>query len=177
MKRSNIKTFIKVGLVAGLLMFLGTVQVNAQRVALVDIEQILAAVPDYQKAQQELDGLAARWRQEIAQQYDVIKGMYNKYQAEQVLLSDNARRQREEEIMAKEKSVQDLQKNRFGPEGALFEQRRALVQPIQDRVYAAIEKYATDKGYDIILDKSGTAGVIFSKTAFDKTDDIIKMLQ
>ncbi len=149
----------------------------SQRIAIVDIEQIMNTVPDYQAAQQELEQLASRWRQEINQQYDEIKSMYNKYQAEQVLMSDEARRQREEEIMAKEKAVRDLQKARFGPDGALFQQRQALVQPIQDKVYAAIEEYANDRGFDLIIDKSSTAGIIFTKDAFDKTEDIIKKLQ
>ncbi len=149
----------------------------SQRIAIVDIEQIMNTVPDYQAAQKELDQMASRWRQEINQQYDDIKSMYNKYQAEQVLMSDEARRQREEEIMAKEKAVRDLQKARFGPDGALFQQRQALVQPIQDKVYAAIEEYANDRGFDLIIDKSSTAGIIFTKEAFDKTEDIIKRLQ
>jgi outer membrane protein len=79
--------------------------------------------------------------------------------------------------MAKEKAVRDLQKARFGPDGALFQQRQALVQPIQDKVYAAIEEYANDRGFDLIIDKSSTAGIIFTKDAFDKTQDIIKKIQ
>lgn len=150
---------------------------QAQRIAVVDISQVLESVSDYQKAQQELDRIASQWRQEIAQQYDEIKGMYNKYQAEQVLLSDEARRQREDEIMNKEQQVRDMQRDRFGPEGALFKRRQELVQPIQDKVYRAIETYADNRGYDFIFDKGGAAGLIFSKPDYDKTADIIAQLK
>lgn len=149
----------------------------AQRIAIVDVNKILESIEEYQNAQTQLDNLAAQWRQEIAQEYDVIKGMYNKYQAEQVLLSDEARRQREEEIMNKEKEVRDLQKDRFGPEGELFKRRQGLVRPIQDRVYSAIESYAQERGYDFIFDKSSASGMIFSNSEYDKTTDILNKLK
>ena len=150
---------------------------NAQRIAYVDVNQVLETIQEYQDAQAEIDRLASKWRQEIAQEYDVIKGMYNRYQAEQVLLSEDARRQKEEEIMEKEKVVRDLQRERFGPEGALFRRRQELVRPIQDKVYQAIETYAKDRGYDFIFDKSSSAGMIFSNPEYDKTQDILNSLR
>ncbi len=150
---------------------------SAQRIAYVDVEAILESIAEYQEAQTELEALAARWRTEIASEYDEIKGEYNRYQAEQVLLSDEARRAKEEEIMEMEKKVRELQKERFGPNGLLFEKRKELVQPIQDRVYGAIEDYAGDRGYDFIFDKSGSAGMIFASPEYDKTNDVIDRIR
>ncbi len=150
---------------------------NAQRIACVDVTTILESITEYQDAQKELDGIAAGWRTQIATEYDKIKGKYNSYQAEQVLLSDDARRQKEDEIMEMEKKVREMQKEKFGPEGALFQKRKELVQPIQDRVYAAIEDYASDKGYDFIFDKSGSAGMIFASPAYDKTSEVLEKLK
>lgn len=150
---------------------------SAQRIATVDTKKILESIPEYQKAQKSLDDVAAKWRREINEEYDKIKGMYNKYQAESVLMSDEVRAQKEEEIMNKEKEVRELQKAKFGPEGALFKKRQELVRPIQDKVYNAIEKYADVKGYDVIFDKSGSAGIVFSNARFDKTDDIIERIK
>jgi len=148
----------------------------AQRVAIVDVSDILENMTDYSNAQKEIDKIAAEWQQDIAQEYDKIKSMYNKYQAEQVLMSEENRKEREDEIMEKEKDVRDLQKRRFGPEGDLFRKRQELVSPIQDQVFAAIEEYAKDKGFDIILDKSSTAGILYTNGEFEKTDDIKREL-
>ena len=171
------KTSVKKTIAALSFMLLLGFTANAQRIAYVDINKILESIAEYNEAQDELDRTASKWRQDIAQEYDVIKGLYNRYQAEQVLLSDEARRQREEEIMEKEKEVRELQKDKFGPEGALFKRRQELVRPIQDKVYAAIENYAKDRGYDFIFDKSGAAGIIFSNPEYDKTEDILKSLK
>jgi outer membrane protein len=161
-----------------ILFFLSTVfTLQAQRIAFVDVNTIMESIEEYKKAQSELDNLAAKWRQEIAVEYDKIKGQYNRYQAEQVLLSEEARRQKEEEIMNMEKLVRDMQKEKFGPEGALFQKRKELVQPIQDRVYSAIESYANDRGYDFIFDKSSSAGMIFANPSFDKTKELLDRLK
>lgn len=160
-----------------LLMTLGTITtLSAQRIAIVDITKVLQEMPDYKAAQVELDNIAAEWRQQIALEYDQIKAMYNKYQAEQVLLTEDGRKKKEEEIMEREKLVRDLQKEKFGAEGALFRKRQDLVQPIQERVYGAIQTYADDRGFDFIFDKGGSSGLIFSNAEYDKTDDIIRLV-
>ena len=151
---------------------------TAQKFASIDMERILSSITEYQEAQEQLDQLAAKWQQDINQEYEAIKGMYNKYQAEQVLLSEDQQQAREEEIVNKEKSVRELQRQRFGPEGALFQRRQELVKPIQDAIYEAVERYAETRGYDYIFDRSGgAAGIIYNSDAFDKTDDILRALR
>jgi outer membrane protein len=149
---------------------------SSQKIAIVDITKILENLDEYKKAQDQLDKVTASWKQEIADAREKIKVMYNKYQAEQVLLSNDQRKAKEDEIMAKEKEAMEMQKAKFGPEGALFLKRQELVQPIQDKVYKTIQEYAESKGLDLILDKGSSAGVIFSNAALDKTSDILKKL-
>ncbi len=144
----------------------------AQRIAYVDVTAILESLADYQKAQEALDKTATQWRQDIALEQDKIKGLYSKYQAEQVLLSEEMKKTREDEITAKEKEVREMQRQKFGPEGALFKKREELVKPIQDRVYGSIQKFATEKGFDFIFDKGSASGMLFADPKYDKTEDI-----
>jgi outer membrane protein len=154
-----------------------TVGAFAQKIAIVDVTAVLESMPDYQKAQEQLDKVATQWRQEIAVEQDKIKGLYSKYQAEQVLLSEEMKRQREDEITAKEKEVRELQRQKFGPEGALFKKREELVKPLQDKVYNAISQYATNRGYEFIFDKGSSAGLLFADPKHDKTDDLKGMVK
>ncbi len=170
----RIRTFLFVAMFA--LVGFGN-SLSAQKIASIDMEKILGSITEYQEAQEQLDQLAAKWQQDISQQYDAIKGMYSKYQAEQVLLSEDQRTQREDEIIAKEQAVQKMQRERFGPEGALFQRRQELVKPIQDAIYEAVENYASTRGYDFIFDRAGAAGIIFANDAYDKTDDILRALK
>ena len=149
----------------------------AQRIAYVDVTAVLESLPEYQQAQEQLDRVATQWRQEIAQSQDQIKGMYSKYQAEQVMLSEEMKKSREEEIMNKEKEVRELQRQKFGPEGALFKKREELVKPIQDKVYSAIQKFAEDKGFEYIFDKGSASGMLYADKKYDKTEDVKTMLK
>lgn len=159
-------------------LILGLAQTGlAQKIALVDIAYVLDNMDDYKNAQTELDRVAEAWQQEIAVEQDKIKSMYNKYQAELVLLSDEMKKQKEEEIMSKENDVRKMQKSKFGPEGELFQKRQALVSPIQEKVYGIIQAYATERGYDVIIDKGGSSGILFSNERYDKTDDILRALK
>jgi len=149
---------------------------NAQRIAIVDVNEVLENLPAYTKAQDEIDVIAKAWQQEIAQEYDKIKSSYNEYQAEQVLMTAEMKTKKEEDIMNKEKAVREMQKRKFGPEGELFVKRQELVQPIQEQVYEAIKAYAEERGYDLILDKSSNTGILFTSETYNKTADIKKRL-
>lgn len=167
------KKFVSTAVIA----LLFTTFALAQRIAYVDVNAVLESIPEYQKAQEQLDKIATQWRQEIAQQQDVIKGLYSKYQAEQVMLSEEMKKQREDEILNKEKEVRELQRRKFGPEGDLFKKREELVKPIQEKVYTAIERYATDRGFEYIFEKGSASGMLFADKKFDKTEDIKSMLK
>lgn len=149
---------------------------SAQRMAVVDTKAILDKIPDYKEAEKKLDQIAEGWQKDVEKKYKEIDEMYKDYQANEVLLTDEMRKKREAEIVNKEKELKDFQKSKFGYEGELFQKRKELVQPIQDQVYDAIEKLATEKGYDIILDKSSNASILFSNAKFDKSEEVLKEL-
>ena len=149
---------------------------SAQRIAVIDIQEILSNMKEYSSAEKQLDDLAAEWRQEVSIEYDKIKSLYNKYQAEQVLLSDADKKKREDEIVEAEAAVRELQKRKIGPEGDLFLKRQELVAPVQEKVFSAIEDFAADRGYDLIFDKAGSTGLLFTSDEYDKTVDLKKRL-
>jgi outer membrane protein len=146
---------------------------SAQRIAVVDVTAVLESLPEYQKAQEQLDKIATAWRQEIAQEQDKIKGMYSKYQAEQVLLSEEMKKQREEEILEQGKRRARTAAPEVWPRRrSLQKTRRTGETPVQDKVYGAIERFAADKGFEFIFDKGSASGLLFSDSKNDKTDDI-----
>ncbi len=149
---------------------------NAQRYAVIDSKYILDKLPEYKQAQKLLDQFSEQWQQEVDQKQALMDKMYKEYEAEQVMLSDVLKKKREDELYNKEKELRDLQKKRFGFEGDLYKKRQELIKPIQDRVYNAVQKLATDKQYDFILDKSEGITVIFADPKLDKSADIIRNL-
>ena len=160
--------------VFSLLLFAGVAQ--AQKYAVIDTRYILDKMPDYKTAQKQLDDIAAGWQKDIDGQQTALDGMYKAFEAEQVMLSDDLKKKREDQLFNKEKSLRDLQRKRFGFEGDLFKKRQELIKPIQDKVYNAVQKMAAQRGYDFVLDKSEGITIIFADPKLDKSEDVLKDL-
>jgi outer membrane protein len=164
-------------IILSLMMVVGLgIAANAQRYCVIDSKYILDKLVDYKDAQTRLDQTSQGWQTEIDTKMQEVERMYKAYQAERAMLSDDMRKRREEEIMVKEKAAKDLQKQRFGYEGDLFKERQKLVKPIQDRVYNAVQKMATSKSYDMVLDKAGGVTLFYADPKLDRSDDVLKLL-
>ena len=148
----------------------------SQRYAIIDTRYILEKIPEYKDANKQMEDIAASWQQEIDMMQAELDKMYRQLDAERVMLTPELLKKREDEIFNKEKQVRDLQRKRFGYEGDYFKKKQELVKPIQEKVYNAVQKLATEKMYDFVLDKSEGITVIFVDPKLDKSDDVLKIL-
>jgi len=156
---------------------IASVSASGQRYAFIDTDYILEQIPAYQEAKKEIDAQAEKWQKQIEARYDEIEQMYTAYKAEQVLLSPDMRKQREQEIINKEKQAKEFQKEKFGVEGALFQLRQELVKPIQEEVFKAVQKMAEQKSYAVIFDKAASSSaIIYSSPKYDQSDEILQRL-
>ncbi len=148
----------------------------AQTFAYVDSEYILENIPEYKDAQAELDKLSIEWQKQLERRYAEIDKMYKNYQAEQILLTEDMKTKREEEIIKKEKEAKEYQKGKFGVDGELFQKRKELVKPVQDKVYNAISDIAGYKKLGIIFDKSSALTMLYTNPKYNISDDVLKKL-
>ena len=158
-------------LVSSVLLSVGS---YAQKFAYVDTDYILNNIPEFNQAQDKLDEISKQWQAEIEGIYAEVDKMYRDYQTQEVLLTDEMKKKREEAIIAKEKSAKDLQKKRFGPEGDLYGKRQELIQPIQDKVYDAIQQLAANSKYAVIFDSSSDLIMLYSSPNLDKSDKVLE---
>ncbi|MEI7503462.1 MAG: OmpH family outer membrane protein [Paludibacter sp.] len=149
---------------------------NAQKFAMVDMEYIMKNIPTYETANEQLNQVSKKWQSEVEAQMQDVQKMYKNYQTEIVFLSEDMKVKREEEIVAKEKAVQELKRSYFGPEGELFKKRQSLMKPIQDEVYTAIQELSKEKDYELVFDKSSSASVLFTSPKLDVSDAILQKL-
>jgi outer membrane protein len=147
-----------------------------QRYAVIDTKYILERIPAYKEADAKLKLIGEQWQKEIDDLQVQLDKMYKNYESEQFMLTEPLKKKREDELFEKEKQVRDLQKKRFGYEGDLFKERQRLIKPVQDKVYDAIQKIATSRSYDFVLDKSEGITIIFADPKLDKSDDVLREL-
>lgn len=149
---------------------------SQQKYAFVDSQYILDNIPEYSVAQDKLDELSIEWQQDIEAKFKEIDSLYKKFETEAVLLPEDIRKKRENDIITREKAAKALQKQRFGREGDLFKKRQELIKPIQNKVYNAIEELATEGSYGIIFDKSGSLTMLYTNPKLDKSDEVLDKL-
>jgi len=152
------------------------VAAHAQRIAFVDTKYILEQMPEYAAAQQELDLNSKKWQDEIDDRWGQIKRLREAFNAEAILLTEEMKKSRQEEISKKEQEARDVQQKRFGVGGDLFKKRQELIQPIQDRIFDAVKEVA-GTSYVAIFDIGGVGNnVLYASEKYDKSDSVLRKL-
>lgn len=148
----------------------------AQKFAYIDTEYIFENIPEYQEAQKQLDGYSKQWQEQIERKYEAIDKMYQDYQAEEILLTEQMKTKRREEIILAEQEAKEFQKSKFGVDGELFKKRQELIKPIQEKIYKAVQETANLGQYSVIFDKASGATMVYSNPRYDKSDDVLKRM-
>lgn len=151
-------------------------QIGGQKFAYVDSDYILSNIPEYGDAQEELNALSTKWQNEVKAIMDKVSEMYQKYQTEMVLLSEDQKRAREQEIINKEQEAKQLQMQYFGSEGTLYQKRTELVQPIQEKIYTALNELSQTKGYSFVFDIASGTSILYASDKVDISDDVLDQL-
>jgi outer membrane protein len=168
-------------MIRNIFFLLGTVLISfssfSQKFGYIKSEEIVKKMPDYKKAEDELQQLSVKWQQEIEEQKKELDKMQKDYQAEEVLLTEEMKKERLAAISEKDKAVKEYQKKIFGFDGLLFLKRQELVKPIQDKVFEAVEKVAKEKQLQIVFDKSADLVMIYTNPIHDYTDYVLEKLK
>lgn len=146
----------------------------SQKYGYIDSEYIMENVPEYQEAKDKLNKLAERWTKDIEERYETIKVKKDNFSREEVLLPAEEKKKRTEDILKLETEAMEMQKLRFGVEGDYFQKRQELIQPIQDKVFEAMQKVASKKNYTFVFDKANQSNLVYADSKFDISGDVLK---
>jgi outer membrane protein len=149
---------------------------SAQKFGYVDTKYILSHIPEYQQAQAEINKLSTQWQKDIESKYATIEKLESAYQAEKILLTDEMRKKREEEIERKKQEAKEMQKAKFGVDGELFKKREELVKPIQDRIFEAIKEVAEQMSLMVVFDKANHSNMLYTNPKHDISDKVLKKM-
>lgn len=174
---SNWSTFKAVKKLGLFLAVLFSTSLLAQRYGVVDTDYILKNLPEYAQAKAQVDQLSTQWAGEVSALQSDLQSLKDALAAEQILLSPENLEKREAAIVQKAEEVLALQQKYFGPDGLLFEKRTQLVQPIQDKVFGAVQALAQKRKLELVLDKSAQSGVLFVKKEKDYSEEVLNSLK
>lgn len=151
--------------------------VSAQKCCVIDSEKVFKSLDEYNKALITLDELGKSYQAEVDSKYKSVESLYNSYMQQKSSLSVSTQANIEQQILQKEEEAQKYQQELFGENGTLMKRRVELIKPIQTKVFAAIEKYAKENGFDLVLDKASNASMLYVNDAIDHTAQVIEQLK
>ena len=147
-----------------------------QKYAYIDSDYILESMPEYTEAKEELDKYATRWQKEIEDLYKQINKRKEEFNRVEAILPDEERLTRKKEIEKMESDALETQQLRFGVNGDLFSKRRELIEPIQDKVFEALEKVASNRNFAFVFDKANQSNLIFADSKYDISKMVLREL-
>lgn len=144
-----------------------------QKIGYVDTDFILSKMPEYQGLDQQLRQLSQQWRRELDKMQEEIDRLKENYQAKEILYTEEVRKQKQEEIKQKVNQREQYMEEKFGPDGEYFQRQKELLEPIQRRVFQAINKIASQQGFDFVFDKAGNNQLMYSRQEWNLNDEVL----
>lgn len=158
-------------------LFCTTLSLNGQKFGYIDTEYITSRMPEYTNAQAEIEKITTKWIKEISDKNDEVSKLEKTYRAEEILLTEEMKHQRQRAISDKEKEAKDLQNKVFGYNGDLLKKKQDVMRPVLDEVARAVEKIAKLKRLDFLFDKSSDGlAMLYTNPIHDYTDYILEEL-
>jgi outer membrane protein len=137
-------------------------------------QQIVQSAPGAAEAQRTFEREIAQMRTELQQQSAVVDSLMRDYQRQEVMLSPQAKEQKQTEIQQKQQSLQNRQQEL---ETQARQRQNDLLNPIIQRVTQVIEQIRAQQGYSIVLDVSADGGnVVAADPALDITAAVMERL-
>ncbi len=144
-----------------------------QKLGFVNSDFILERMPEYDGLEQRLNLLSETWRDELREMDNAIIQLEEDFEAREILFTDEIRQQRLNEIQAKKNERNRFLEEKFGPEGEYFEQQKELLEPIQRKIFDAINSVAVRDGYDFIFDRTEDVRFLYARPEWNITEDVM----
>jgi len=148
-----------------------------QKIGYVNSEKILAELPAAKEAKDSLASIVKIWQGELDRMSKDLQDKYEDYQKKQGLYNDQTKQVEQKKLIEEEQKMNDYKAQKFGQQGELAMQQDRLMQPIKERIFAAIKKIAVENKLAFVFDKAGDVVLLYGETSADYTYKVIDRLK
>jgi outer membrane protein len=147
------------------------------RIAHINSEAIMQALPEAIDAQRTIDGLVSQWDQELQKMQDDWKKKLDEYDKKKLILTDQARAETERQLRDMDQAIIEFRNRKFGQNGELFQKQNEVMKPVQNKLFQVLDEVAKEDGWDYILDKSGDILLLYANEQNDLTQKVLQRMQ
>ena len=160
--------------IAGVAALHGTARAEG-KMGYIDSYRIRKDYKEFAEVQGKFDKEVAAWQAELDSVRQDLEAAAEEYQRQRLILSEEARKRKEDELRASEQKFQESTNAIFGPDGKAERRNAELVKPILDKINAVLEKVAIENNYDYIFD-AVNGNIAYAKKELDLTDLVLQEL-
>jgi len=160
-----------------LLLFLlsANIEILSQRVAFINSKTIREKFPEAQQAQQRVQSMNEEWKREIDAMQQKIDNMEFELKKNRLVWTESERIAKENELLNYKKQRDEYARQVYETNGKFDNAITTIFTPVEEKIYAAVQQVAADKGFDIILDQS-IQPLPYVNYKYDLTIDVLKVL-
>lgn len=162
-------------LLLGMFLLSNSPQAQQLKIGYVDVERLKVEYKEFQDAQEKFNRQLALWQSQADTLQKQIMVLQEELERQGSLLTEAKRKEKQQQIMAKQKEYQDFASKVLGPEGEAARRERELSKPLIDKINAVIQLVAIRDGYTLIIDSSG-GDVLYASQELDLTDEVLAQL-
>ncbi len=148
-----------------------------QKIGYVNSEKILQELPAAKEAKDSLAIIVKVWQTELDRMSKDLQDKYDDYQKKQALFNDQAKQAEQKKLIEEEQRMNDYKAQKFGQQGELALQQDRLMQPIKERIFAAIKQVAVENKLAFVFDKAGDVLLLYGEPNADYTFKVIDRLK
>ena len=140
------------------------------KVGILDLQRCLQQSEAGKKASKNLQEKSDRIKKDLTAKREDLKKIREEFNKKINVLSLDAKRDREKELIRKEEDFRDLVREK---EEEMHKEEYNAMQPLLNELFEITSKVARDEGYTMILEAK--SGVIYYTKSIELTDRIIRL--
>jgi len=170
----------RAGLVAGVagaltLALAAPASAASGRIGYIDSAKIFQEYRVAQEAQQQFDRQVQNWRTEAAEKERVVNQLRAEVRDQSPILSALKRQEREEALQKAVQQYENFIQEIWGPQGRAAQENERTTREVVQQIRAVVEKLATDRGLDLVLD-AATGVIIYADRTLDLSAEVVREL-
>lgn len=160
------------------LIFAVAVTANAQdqKIGYVDTDYILSQMSEYEGVKQQLRSISSEWNAKLDKMKQEIQQLKEDYQSKEILYTDELKEKKQQEIQNKVQQRQQYLDQKFGAKGEYFQKQKQLLEPIQRKVFNAINTVAKRQNFDFIFDRAQSSNMLYGVEKWNLNDEVLQEL-
>lgn len=147
-----------------------------QKIGYVNTDDILSQLSEYQGIQKQLESISTEWNAKLEEMQQEIDRLKEDFEAKEILYTDELKKQKQQEIQNKIQARQQYLDQKFGAKGEYFQKQKELLEPIQRKIFEAINAVANEQNFDFVFDRAQNSNMLYSVNEWNLNEEVLQEL-